>query len=235
MSAAAVAAARLKLHAAHRERAEALALLEAARAAADRARDFAVAVRDRCTAVEEETRDLAIDCSIAVRNAIVEGRTPMFEATPTLTANALAERELAHRAMAAEMAQADLESAAGEAMRAATAADEELRAAAQAVALAIAHEMAEEAEALESRALELRVRIGGAMGAVGQFPVLTNSMRNVVSQTDDYFSDRLLRDGRLWNARKHADEVWRPFIGALIENPEALLDFDQPEGRKAAA
>ena len=181
----AVITARLRLHQAHAARAEAHRALDVANAAAERARNFAVAARERCAAVEEESRDLAIDRSIAIRNAILAGETPSFdEPSPTLTANALAQRELEHRATAAEIAQADLEAQAGEALRAATQADDALRDASQAVALAEAHMMATEVEEHESRALMLRARIGGSLSPAGQFPQMTEALRRVIVSTD---------------------------------------------------
>ena len=187
MTAEAVVEVRLSLHAAHAARAEALAILDAARAAVERARQFAVAARDRCAAVEEETRDLAVDVSIAVRNAIIEGRTPMFESTPTLTANALAEREFAHRALVAEIAQGDLEAAAGEAQVAATSAEDEVRACAEALMLAEGTAIAEQVAALDAQALALRVRLGG--GAFAPIAVrgqpLSPVLAKILRETDE--------------------------------------------------
>ncbi len=187
MTAEAVEKARQRLVEAHAARAEAQRVLADAKDAASRARQFAVAARDRCAAVEEETRDLAVDVSIAVRNAIIEGRTPMFESAPTLTANALAEREFAHRALAAEIAQGDLEAAAGEAQVAATRAEDEVRACAEALMLAEGTAIAEQVAALDAQALALRVRLGG--GAFAPIAVrgqpLSPVLAKILRETDE--------------------------------------------------
>ena len=231
MSGEAVAAARLRLRAAHAARTESQRVLETAKAAAGRARDFAVAARDRCTAVEEETRDAAIDVSISIRNAILAGETPVFESSPTLTANALVQKELEHRAAAAEIALSDLEAQASEAMRAATAAQGAVRAAAEALMIAEANGIAEAIERLENEALELRTTLGGgsyAPIAVRGQPLTPALMR--VLQTADRMAEASIGDfaGRLHGPMRAAGRAWLHFIDELVERPDAELRFDEP-------
>ena len=229
-----VVEARERLRAGHGALAEAQGVLEAAKAAAERARAFAINARDRCTAVEEESRDIAIDRSISIRNAILAGETPTFESSPTLTANALAQKELEHRAAAAEIAQADLEAQAGEAMRAATQAQDAVRAAAQGVALAEANALAEQVLGLEAQALALRAFLGGSLSPVGQFPQMTEALKRVIVSTDD-LGDVFLRRGDLWNASKAAATVWRDYVAELEVYPDARLNFDAPVAEEAQA
>jgi hypothetical protein len=239
MSAEAVAQARLRLHLAHTARAEAQRVLDAASEAVDRARDFAVAARDRCAAVEEETRDLAIDRSISIRNAILAGEVPSFdEPSPTLTANALAAKELEHRAAAAEIAQADLEAAESEAMRRVTAAEDAVRQAAEALMLAEANDIAEAIERLENEALELRTALGGgsyAPIAVRGQPLTPALMR--VFQTTDRMAEASIGDfaGRLHGPMRAAGRSWLRYIDELVERPDAELSFDKPPAEEDKA
>jgi hypothetical protein len=231
----AVVAARLRLHQAHSARIEANRALEVTRSASARAQAFAIKARDRCVSVEEENRDVALDRAIAVKSAILSGSEPTFEPLPALSANVVVLRELENCALAAELAEKDFAAAEDEALRAATAADDELRAAAQSVALAIAHEMAVEIEEHEGKALRLRALLGSSMSPVGQFPQMTDALRRVIVSTDN-LGETFARRGDLWNASKRAASVWREHLDGLMADPDARLDFDPPaEEAKAAA
>ena len=227
--------ARAALRQAHRTRAEAQEALDAARAAADRARKFAVAARDRCNAIEEETRDTAIDRSISIRNAILAGETPRFDdPSPTVTANALAAKELEHRALAAEIAQADLEAQEDEALRASTAAQDQIRKCAEEVLNAEATHLAETIATLEATALSLRVRLGSSMSPIATRGVPIPEVLARVLAESDTMSERFV--GERWHAVRACASVWAGYIDKLIADPSAQLEFNAPpEETKAAA
>ena len=193
----------------------------------------------RCTAVEEETRDVAIDVSISIRNAILAGETPVFESSPTLTANALAQKELEHRAAAAEIALSDLEAQASEAMRAATAAADSVRAAGEALMLAEATAIAERVASLDAQSLALRVRLGG--GAFAPIAVrgqaLSPVLPKVLRETDELglapaFAS--LFAGELHWPMREAGRSWLKFIDELVLDPDAELNFDRPAEQDTA-
>ncbi len=148
----------------------------------------------------------------------------MFESTPTLTANALAERELAHRALAAEIAQGDLEAAAGEAQVAATRAEDEVRACAEALMLAEGTAIAEQVAALDAQALALRVRLGG--GAFAPIAVrgqpLSPVLAKILRETDELglapgFAS--LFAGPLYTPMRKAGKAWLRFVENLSRIP----------------
>lgn len=204
----AAALARARLREAHAARSEALQALDAARDASARARKFAVAARDRCNAVEEESRDTAIDRSISIRNAILAGETPRFDdPSPTLTANAIAQKELEHRALAAEIAEGDLAAQEDEALRASTAAQDALRQAAEAVLNADAAHLAETIATLEAMALSLRVRLGGSsMSPIATRGVTIPDVLARVLSESDTMSEKFV--GERWHAVRACAAVW---------------------------
>ena len=119
-----------------------------------------------------------------------------------------------------------------------TAAQGEVRAAAEAALLSEAASLAEKVLELEADALALRVRLGG-----GSFsPIATRgvpipeALAAVLASTDA-FSDTIARRGDLWNGVKASAAVWAAYTDRLMADPGATLNFDEPaaEERKAAA
>lgn len=226
--------ARVLLVQAHRTRGEAERALDDARAAAERAHQFVEEARDHRDGLQEKSRSIAADRSEMIKAAIISGHVPMFEnAPPGLSANAAALSEAESRLQSAETACADIEAAEDEAQHAMSAARDRVRVATQEVALAEADAMAQEIEEYEGRALRLRALLGNSLSPVGQFPQMTDALRRVIVSTDD-MGDVFLRRGDLWNTSKRAAPIWRQYLGGLMADSNARLDFDAPVAEATA-
>jgi hypothetical protein len=228
----AVEEARRRLRAAHASRAEVQRALDTAGAAAERARQFAIGVRDETDALREVDRGVAVDRSLAIKAAILGGEVPSFEPVPKLAEHAAALAEAESRLRSAEVARAHIEAAEGDAVRALTAAEDAVREAAETLMLAEANSLAEEIEALDAKALALRVRLGG-----GQFaPIavrgrsLTPALARVLTTTSQLSEGAIGWEfaGRLYHPMRAAGQAWLSHIDRLLVDADDELSFDEP-------
>ena len=233
----AVGTARELLRAAHGTKIEAEYRLELAGDAARRAREFVAGATERRDKFREIDRSIAVDRSAEVKAALLAGRAPTFVDAPGLSRNAAALLEAQGRVDAAEIACAEIEAEASEAQTSLNAAKGEVRAAADALLIALADAVAQEVEALEAHAVELRTRLGGGSLAPTATSLrgaaLTPALTRVLVGTDRMeFQHNSVED----LAMRSAARGWLRLIGELVELPDAELRLDdEPQPQAIAA
>ena len=181
--------------------------------------------------MREVRRSAAVDQSLIIRAALVANEVPSFAPVPKSSENAAALADAESRLRSAGIARAHNEAREGEAQRNVTAAEDEVRASAEALMLAKATAIAEEIEAFDAQSLELRAKLGGgsfAPIAVRGKPLTPALMR--VLQTTDRMAEASIGDfaGRLHEPMRAAGRAWLRHIDELVDNPDAELSFDDP-------
>jgi hypothetical protein len=186
----------------------------------------------------EVARNISLDRSGPIKSALLAGDHPQFEPLPNLSKHAEALAEAESQLQAAEVALAEIDGEDREAQADVNAAQDAVRASADVLLIAMADAVAQEVEALESRAVELRTSLGG-----GSFAPISTALRGaalspalmrVLASTD---AMEFPHNGVEDLATKRARKAWLRFIEELASDADAELCFDAPveeEAQRAA-
>ncbi len=167
-----------------------------------------------------------------VQDALSRGAVPLFDEAPSITASAVKRAHIEHKLASVWIALNNFE---GEVQRAESdvaTAKNQLRAAAEAVMIAEADEIAVEIEDAEAAVLVLRARLGGTLSPVGQLRGISAATQRVISSIN---VEAFMRNPALEQEAQRALHVWRAFSSALETDSDAELSFEQSAGDASRA